>query len=130
MNALAEVDHLLATTLRHHPESQEVGPADWFGRTTPPRRPPPATKNNRLVLSTAATVARVARCARDRYHGGDNRGIVRERGHPQGGPHQPQDRGGEDRHTTILCNATRATHLVERAAATGAGARSTCSHNR
>lgn len=29
-------------------------------------------------------------------HGGDYRGIVRDRGHPQGGPHQPQDRGGEE----------------------------------
>ncbi|CAG9795349.1 unnamed protein product [Diatraea saccharalis] len=35
-----------------------------------------------------------------RNHGGDNRGDLRERGHPQGGPHEPQDRGGED-HTTV-----------------------------
>ncbi|CAH2241860.1 jg16249 [Pararge aegeria aegeria] len=27
-------------------------------------------------------------------HGGDNRGNIRDRGHPQGGPQEPQDRGG------------------------------------
>ncbi|CAB3226542.1 unnamed protein product [Arctia plantaginis] len=46
-----------------------------------------------------------------RNHGGDYRGDLRERGHPQGGPHQPQDRGGEDRHTTVLCNDARATQI-------------------
>lgn len=46
-----------------------------------------------------------------RNHGGDYRGVVRDRGHPQGGPHQPQDRGGEDRHTTALCNDARATQI-------------------
>ncbi|CAH2105318.1 unnamed protein product [Euphydryas editha] len=54
-------------------------------------------------LSSAAYASR-ATPAQNAYrnHGGDNRGNIRERGHPQGGPQEPQDRGGED--MTVLCN--------------------------
>lgn len=89
---------LLMRKLRSHPESRR---AEWQSARMLPLA---VFKNNPTELSTAVTAARVARCARDRNHGGDNRGIVRERGHPQGGPHQPQDRGGEDRYTKVLCN--------------------------
>ncbi|CAH4035643.1 unnamed protein product [Pieris brassicae] len=66
----------------------------------------------------AANLPPQQRCATaaqhaNRNHGGDNRRNIRDFGHPQGGPQEPQDRGGEDStalSTTQIAHASTTPH--------------------